>query len=93
MIKINTPSRKKGIKQYTRRSYQSLAMTMMRTPSTLDRLIPEMAKKIRNEMKSLASLDHDSILRDDLEELKHFSWETVYLELEKNVPTLIKLLR
>lgn len=68
-------------------------MTMMRTPSTLDRLIPEMAKKIRNEMKSLASLDHDSILRDDIEALKHFSWETVYLELEKNVPTLIKLLR
>ena len=93
MIKINTPSRKKGIKQCTRRSYQSLATTMMKTPSTLDRLIPEMAKKIRNEMKLLASLDRDSILRDDLEALKHFSWETVHLELEKNVPTLIKPLR
>ena len=50
-------------------------------------------KKKKNEMKSLASLDHDSILRDDFEALKHFSWETAYLELEKNVPTLIKLLR
>ena len=35
-------------------------------------------KKRKNEMKSLASLDHDSILRDDFEALKHFSWETVY---------------
>ena len=93
VVKISTPSRKKGIRQYTRRSYQSLASTIMRTPSTFDRLIREIAKKIKKEMKSLASLDHDSILRDDFEALKHFSWETVYLELEKNVPTLIKLLR
>ena len=69
VVKISTPSRKRGIRQYT--SYQSLASTIMRTPSTFDRLIREIAKKIKNEMKSLASLDHDSILRDDFEALSN----------------------
>ncbi len=44
-------------------------------------------------MKQIASMDHDSILRDTIEAVKHFSWETVSLELEKKVPTLMSLLR
>ena len=44
-------------------------------------------------MTHLASVKHDSILRDDFEAVKHFSWEIVYLEFEKNVPTLIRLIR
>ena len=63
---------------------QVLSYKHVKTP-----LLLLIAKKKRNEMKSLSNLDHDSIL----ETLKHFSWETVYLELEINVPTLIELLR
>ncbi len=38
-------------------------------------------------------VDNDSILMDSMQALKQFSWDTVYLELEANNPTLVKLLR
>ena len=35
---------------------------------------------------------HDSILLNCIEAVKHFNWETVYLELQKEMPTLVMLL-
>ena len=52
----------------------------------------QVANKIKSEMKAVSSDAHDSILRDTVEGVKHFSWETVWLELSKNMPTLISLL-
>lgn len=44
-------------------------------------------------MKKICKLDHNSILRDDIEGVKHFSWETIWLELERHVPTLLALIK
>ena len=44
-------------------------------------------------MRQLASEEHDSILRDTVEGIKHFSWDTITLELQRKVPTLMQLLR
>ncbi len=52
-----------------------------------------MARTIREEMKTLGSMEHDSILRDNIEAVKQFSWETIFMELSQKVPTLIRLLR
>ncbi len=62
-------------------------------PATSDRILLEVARKIKSEMKFMGSVDNDSILRDSIQALKQFSWDTVYLELEANIPTLVKLLR
>ena len=43
-------------------------------------------------MKDISSDAYDSCLRDTLEAVKHFSWETVWLELLKKMPTLMSLL-
>jgi L1 cell adhesion molecule like protein len=43
-------------------------------------------------MKSICSTNNDSILRDMHEGVKYFSWETVWLELLRELPTLMKLL-
>lgn len=40
----------------------------------------------------MSSDSHDSILRDRLEAVKHFAWDTVYLEYCKMIPTLIMFL-
>ena len=45
------------------------------------------------DLGSMSSDDLGSILRDTNEAVKRFSWETVMLELQKNVPTLIKFLQ
>ena len=43
------------------------------------------------EIKKISGLN--SILRDTVEALKHFYWDTVFMALEKNVPTLMSLLK
>lgn len=43
-------------------------------------------------MKHVSSGGHDSILRDSVEAVKHFNWETVRLELLQQTPTLMSLL-
>ena len=56
-------------------------------------MIAQVAKFIRAEMKSICSLAHNSILRGQHDQIKLFNWESVLVEFEQNVPTLILLLR
>lgn len=65
---------------------------VVNSPSTFKSLISQLALKIKREMKDLSSDSNDSILRDTMEAVKLFSWETVKLELFKKVPTLMSLL-
>ena len=55
-------------------------------------VISQIANKIKAEMKDISSEAHDSILRDSIEAVKHFHWETVMLELSHKIPTLMSLL-
>lgn len=66
---------------------------MVNTPPSSTSTIVEMARKIRAEMKRLSSDVHDSILRDTVTAVKQFHWDTVMLEYEKMLPTLVMLLR
>ena len=90
-VSNGTPSRKAGIKQYARRC-QAVAATAAKSAPTSEKIMREVARTIRREMEDLASDDHDSILRDTTEAVKHFSWETIALELKKEVPTLMRSL-
>ena len=44
-------------------------------------------------MNDIATSKDDSILRDTVEAVKHFSWDTVTIELQMKTPTLMQLLR
>lgn len=90
---INTPARKAGVRQYARRCYHAVAATAVKSPATSDKVLREVAWVIKKEMKNLASIDSDSILRDSVEAVKHFSWETITSELQNKVPTLMKFLQ
>ena len=37
-------------------------------------------------------MNHNSILRDSHEAVKNFSWETIWLELQLKLPTMVNLL-
>ena len=65
----------------------------MKSSSTSDKIMREVARTIKREMACISSSDHDSILRDNVEAVKNFSWDTVTLELQSKVPTLMLLLR
>lgn len=89
---IKTPSRRRNIRRLTRRSYPTLVSALANSPSTRNSVIKKLAAMIRSEMKSLSSSSYDSILRDTIEAVKHFHWDTVLFELLKKVPTLMALL-
>ena len=55
-------------------------------------MLKALTSKIKKEIKKVCKLDHNCILRDGIEGVKQFSWETVWLELQRNVPTLCSLL-
>ena len=55
-------------------------------------VISEEAQKIKSEMNDLASVAHDSILRNSDSAVKNFQWETVSTELSEKMPTLMLLL-
>ena len=59
---------------------------------TFELVLYSVVKNIKTESKHIGSLDHNSILRDTNEGVRRFSWEIAWLELNKNVLTLIKFL-
>ena len=92
VFKVRTPSRKAAIKQYARRCYHAVAATTVKSAPTSSKVLREIALRIKREMNELATVEHHSILQDNVEAVKHFSWETVILELRRKVPTLMHLL-
>ncbi len=66
---------------------------MVNSMNTSKPILSKVCLKIKKEMKSLSSDQYDSILRDRIEAVKCFSWETVTLDMEKMIPTLLSLLR
>lgn len=55
--------------------------------------VKAIAATINHEFRLLCAPDHDSLLRDGLEAVKQFNWETVWCELQRVVPTLMSLLQ
>lgn len=91
--KIATPWRKKVIKRIARRSYPSMTTAVVESETSCMSAVHSLSFKMKQEMSALCSLKCDSILRDNIEAVKHFSWMTIWLELEENVPTLMCLLK
>ena len=80
------------MKQLTRRSYKSLASGLFNTPELSKSVITQLAARIKSEMKYLSSDANDSVLRDTVEAVKDFSWETVRLEFNRHLPTVMSFL-
>ncbi len=69
-----------------------MASSIVNSPRLSQPVIVNLSLKIKKEMKAISSDAHDSILRDTIEAVKHFSWQTVWLELTQKIPTLMSLL-
>ena len=52
----------------------------------------EVCKKIREEIKNICSIQHDTIFRSDDEAIADFSFESVWEELLQKMPTLVTIL-
>ena len=90
--KVRTPSRKRSIRRIARKNYVSTVAALVNSPTTGQTIVAKLAIRIREEMQAISCRSHDSILRDSVEAVKKFSWETVRLELQYTMPTLMTLL-
>jgi len=88
-----TPKRKKPVVSLSRRHYRAAAKGFITTEHLSDHVVESLTQQVRHEMTTICSEQHNSILRDSHEGVKRFSWESIWLEFQANVPTLYKLLK
>ena len=89
---LDSPWTQENVKWLVRGSYGALSSSLIASERCSDQILMKIIKLIKEELKHICSLNHSSILRDDNEAVKRFSWETVWLELQSNVPILMKIL-
>ena len=91
-IQVKSPWSSLNVRRILNKSYNSLSSSIATSDRTQNETIASLTLVIRKEMKDICSLDQASILMDDVEALRHFSWESIWLELKIYVPTLVKVL-
>ena len=84
-----TPSREDAVVQIARKSYPSMAKSLVTTFS--DEMVTALAKKVNIEIDHVCSSKTETILKKHCDEVA-FSWEKVWSELELQLPTLLSLL-
>ena len=80
------------VKKICHDSYPSLASSVVDADRTSHLVLISLGRHIRQEIKHICSDTHNSILRDSHVGIKRYSWVTVWAELNKEVPTLMKIL-
>ena len=64
----------------------------MNSKTTSQHVVTSLSQQIRKEMNEICSADYHSILHDSYEAVKRFNWESIWLEYQAKVPTLLALL-
>ena len=88
---VKTPSLTSAIKHFFRKSYKSLGDDILDSPVKRWALQMQLVLRITREMPDLSSCKHDSILRDNVQAVKKFSWEAVWLDLRRKMPSFMSL--
>ena len=55
-------------------------------------IVSRICSNITTEMKTISTINCNSLLGNSVESVKHFSWEAVHEELLKHMPTLMAVL-
>ena len=53
----------------------------------------KVTKQIRGEMNSICSVNYNSVIRSEHENIKHFSWGAIWNEFTQKLPTLVLFLQ
>ena len=73
---------------------KSIAKAAVNNVSLCPQLLRALCESARKEIRHVCSDSHDSILRLKTKPaLEHFSWETIWTELQQNTPTLLDILK
>ena len=89
---IDTPVRRRTIKQVIHRRYATVASRLIQG-SSLENVLTSLGRQIRAELRQLCLLENKSILRDTVNTVKCFSWEQLLVEFQTKLPTLVKFFK
>ena len=87
-----SPWKEENVKRVVKGSYTALTKSVVNSDRTSDKVMGILIGNIKKEIKEICSNAHNSILLDDHEAVKKFSWKTIWTELNQKLPTLMKLL-
>ena len=88
-----TPGRKKAIISLSTGRYKSAANNIVVFSKTHKYVLSAVTKQIRGEMNSICSVNYNSVLRSEHENVKHFSWGAIWNEFTQKLPTLVLFLQ
>ena len=81
-----------NVKRIVKGRYHALADSVINSDRTEDIAITSLLRNINKELKMICSAKHSSIILDNFEAVKQFSWRSIWIELNQAIPTLMKLL-
>ena len=87
------PGRKKAIISLSTGRYKSAANNIVIFSETHKYVLSAVTKQIRGEMNSICSVNYNSVLRSEHENVKHFSWGAIWNEFTQKLPTLVLFLQ
>ena len=89
---ITTHWRQKSIARLARKSFRSFSSSVTSSSTTSGAILRQISSTIKKEMKFISSDDHNSLLRDSNDGIKHFKWDRLFGELSHYMPTCVSLL-
>lgn len=87
-----TPQRAVAVAQLSRGHFESAADNLVKHEQLDKHIMYSLCRQIKGEMDNICSLKHNSMLRDQHEAIKNFSWKTLWFEFSQGVPALVKFL-
>ena len=90
---MNSPWTQENVKCVIRKSYDALSISIVQSSRVSDKVVEEIGKKCKEEVKHICSLKHNSVLKDTGEAVNDFSWDTIWREFSRNTPYLMKLIQ
>ena len=88
-----TPRRKKAVISLSHGRYRSAANNIVAFSKTHKYVLSAVTKQIHGEMKSICSVNYNSVLRGEHENVKHFNWGAIWNEFSLKLPTLVLFLQ
>lgn len=88
-----TPKRKRLVMSISRNCYKASSKKIIQCEKLKTPVISALSKEVLNEMNITSSTNNATLLRGSNDELRHFSWEALWQEMQTKLPILFSFLQ
>lgn len=88
-----TPKRKCLVMSILRNSYKASSKKIIQSKNLKAPVISALSREVLDEMNIISSTNNVTLLRGSNDELRHFSWEAIWQEMQTKFPILFSFLQ